>query len=142
VGSCAVFLVVFFGDALRCNCDGSTIVNYSKADIQKSLFYSRSRHGADIALLSIVRLYEQELGEALASARLGLHVQRRVRWTLGGVPRDGSYETAGGGRRGRSGYCRRQKTQMAEQVHDVCENRAAVQFGFCQIELISVDLLD
>ncbi len=27
-----------------------------------------------------IRLYEQELREALASARLGLHVQRWVRW--------------------------------------------------------------
>jgi hypothetical protein len=42
------------------------------------------------------RLYEQEPGEALASARLGLYVQRWVRWALGGVPRDASYETAGG----------------------------------------------
>jgi hypothetical protein len=52
-----------------------------------------------------IRLYEQKPGEALASARLGLHVQRWLRWALGGVRRDGSYETAGGDL-GRSTQCR------------------------------------
>ncbi len=43
-----------------------------------------------------IRLHEQELGEACASARLGLYVRRWVRWARGGVPR-GSCEMAGGG---------------------------------------------
>ncbi len=33
-----------------------------------------------------IRLYEQEPGEALASARLGLYVRRWVRWAGAGVP--------------------------------------------------------
>ncbi len=31
-----------------------------------------------------IRLYEQDPGEALASARLGLYVRRWVRWVTGG----------------------------------------------------------
>ncbi len=42
-----------------------------------------------------IRLYEQEPGEALASARLGLYVRRWVRWARGGAPR-GPCEMAGG----------------------------------------------
>ena len=33
-----------------------------------------------------IRLYEQEPGEALASARLGLYVKRWVRWVSTGLP--------------------------------------------------------
>ncbi len=33
-----------------------------------------------------IRLYEQESGEAMASARLGLYVLRWVRWFAGGIP--------------------------------------------------------
>ena len=35
-----------------------------------------------------IRLYEQEPGEALASARLGRYVRRWVRWTGAGLGRD------------------------------------------------------
>ncbi len=37
-----------------------------------------------------IRLYEQEPGEALASARLGLYVRRWVGWAGAGVPGRGS----------------------------------------------------
>ncbi len=43
-----------------------------------------------------IRLYEQEPGEACATARLGLYVRRWVRWARGGAPR-GLCEMAGGG---------------------------------------------
>ncbi len=33
-----------------------------------------------------IRLYEQGLGEALASARLGLYVRRWVAWVQAGLP--------------------------------------------------------
>ncbi len=33
-----------------------------------------------------IRLYEQELGEPVGSARLGLYVERWVRWTGAGLP--------------------------------------------------------
>ena len=33
-----------------------------------------------------IRLYEQEPGEALASSRFGLYVERWVRWTEAGIP--------------------------------------------------------
>jgi hypothetical protein len=42
-----------------------------------------------------IRLYEQEPGEALASARLGLYVRRWFSWARLGAPR-GPCEMAGG----------------------------------------------
>ncbi len=40
-----------------------------------------------------IRLYEQEPGEACASARLGLYVERWVRWARAGLPLGGgAYE--------------------------------------------------
>ncbi len=35
-----------------------------------------------------IRLYEQEPGEAFASARLGLYVRRWIRWAGAGLGRD------------------------------------------------------
>ncbi len=39
----------------------------------------------EIFVARAIRLYEQEPGEACASARLGSYVQRWLRWTRAGV---------------------------------------------------------
>ncbi len=57
VGSCTVLLVVLFSSALRWDCDGSVIVNYSKADIQNSIIYSRFRHKAVIERSKVATSY-------------------------------------------------------------------------------------
>jgi hypothetical protein len=47
--------------------------------------FSVARKTAENFLARALRLYEQEPGEALASARLGLYVERWVRWTRAGL---------------------------------------------------------
>ncbi len=45
----------------------------------------RSRKSVENFVARATRLYEQEPGEALAGAPLGLHVRRWVRWAGGAV---------------------------------------------------------
>ena len=47
---------------------------------------SVAKKTVDNFLSRAIRLYEQEPGEAIASARLGVYVQRWVRWVRGGLP--------------------------------------------------------